>query len=94
MRTEAFGIVQIEAMSCGKPVVATQIPGSGVSWVNKEGISGLNVPPEDSRAIAKAVRTILDNPETYARGASALYLERYTFTRMIDQIKQVYDNLS
>ena len=93
MRTEAFGIVQIEAMSCGKPVVATMIPGSGVSWVNKEGVSGLNVPPEDPDAIAKAVRTIMDNPEPYARGASALYRERYTFMRMIDQIIQVYDNL-
>ena len=36
MKTEAFGIVQIEAMSCHKPVVATRIPHSGVSWVNED----------------------------------------------------------
>ncbi len=43
-KTEAFGIVQLEAMSCSKPVVATTIPHSGVSWVNAHEISGLNVP--------------------------------------------------
>ena len=45
MKTEAFGIVQIEAMSCHKPVVATRIPHSGVAWVNEDGVSGRNVTP-------------------------------------------------
>ena len=52
--TEAFGIVQIEAMSAGKPIVATKIPGSGVSWVNAHKESGLNVEPKDSEALADA----------------------------------------
>ena len=55
-KTEAFGIVQIEAMSCGKPVVATNIPQSGVSWVNAHGVSGLNVEPGNARELAGPLR--------------------------------------
>ncbi|WP_392389176.1 glycosyltransferase, partial [Elizabethkingia miricola] len=51
-KTEAFAIVQIEAMSCGKPVISAHIPGSGVSWVNKDGVSGLVVESENEMALA------------------------------------------
>lgn len=67
MKTEAFGIVQIEAMSAGRPVVATKIPESGVSWVNEDGVSGINVEPCDSKAIAEAIRTITDNEATWKK---------------------------
>ena len=43
-RTEAFGVVQIEAMAAGRPVVSTNLP-TGVPWVNQDGVSGLVVPP-------------------------------------------------
>ena len=66
-RTEAFAIVQVEAMSCGKPVVATEIEGSGVSWVNADGVSGLNVPPRDGRALASAITKICTDREEYGK---------------------------
>ena len=93
-KTEAFGIVQIEAMSCGKPVVATEIPQSGVSWVNREGVSGLNVPPGNSLAMAEAIRSICRNPDDYlqfAAGAMERYEELFTSRRMIDKVIQVYE---
>lgn len=93
MKTEAFGIVQIEAMSCGKPVVATRIPGSGVAWVNQEGVSGLNVPPEDAVALAEAIRRVADGRERFGADARRLFQERYTFDGMIDGILTVYHSI-
>ena len=57
LKTEAFGIVQIEAMSCGKPVIAMNIPESGVSWVNISSFSGINVKTHSSPPLSAAWRT-------------------------------------
>lgn len=92
-KTEAFGIVQIEAMSFGKPVVATTIPGSGVAWVNRHGVSGINVPPRDSKALAGAIRLVTCDKETYS-AYSERALERYrsefTKERMIERCLKLY----
>ena len=45
-RAEAFGIVQVEAMASGRPVVCCEL-GNGVTWVNQDGVTGLVVPPAD-----------------------------------------------
>lgn len=91
MKTEAFGIVQIEAMSLGKPVVATTIPGSGVSWVNKDGVSGINVPPQDAQALARAISEAVKHQEQLGAGARNLFLERYQLSTMIDKTLQLYE---
>ncbi len=93
MKTEAFGIVQVEAMSCGKPVVATIIPGSGVSWVNRDGISGLNASPGDARSMADAVMAVLKDKEKYGSGALGLYRKEYSFQSMINKMTEIYENL-
>lgn len=95
-KTEAFAIVQIEAMSCGKPVVATQIPASGVSWVNKHGCSGVNVPVEDAVSLSKAIREILENGnlyQRYAEGAKKRYFDNFTFQHMVDKCLKLYRQL-
>lgn len=94
-KTEAFGIVQIEAMSCGKPVVATYIPQSGVSWVNKDGESGYNVHPNNPRDLALAIQKIDASPETYMRfsnNAMERYEALFTSREMIDKIIRIYEN--
>lgn len=95
-KTEAFGIVQIEAMSCGKPVVATRIPQSGVSWVNKHGVSGLNVMPGNAGELACAIQDIADNEsvyEKYSMAAKNRYWDIFTNEHMINQCKRIYNNL-
>lgn len=94
MKTEAFGIVQIEAMSCGTPVVATRIPESGVSWVNEDGVSGRNAAPEDARSLADAILAVEEQKEEYAVGATCRFRETFSKEIIINKIMNVYENLS
>lgn len=69
--SEAFGIVQVEAMAAGKPVVCSELK-NGVNWVNPDGVTGLAVPPRDERALALALTKILENRDLRERlGAAA-----------------------
>lgn len=61
-KSEAFGVVLMEAMRYGKPLVTTEIPGSGVSWVNRDGESGLVVERGNAAALAGALTALRDDP--------------------------------
>jgi len=57
---EEFGLVQLEAHACGKPVVSTALP-TGVSFANINGLSGLVVPPKSAQDLARAINKLLGN---------------------------------
>lgn len=57
-RTEAFGLVLLEAMRFGKPVIVSDIPGSGPGWVTQQAGHGLCVAPGDPQALAAALREL------------------------------------
>jgi len=69
-RAEAFGYVQLEAMACGKPVVSTRLP-TGVPWVNRDGETGLTVPPGDPSALREAIAALAGDPDRRARMGEA-----------------------
>lgn len=66
---EPFGIVPLEAMACGVPVVASAVGGMLDSVV--DGVTGLHVPPRDPRALAAALRRLLDDADARARLGAA-----------------------
>lgn len=95
-RAEAFGIVLLEAMSFGLPVVATRIDCSGVSWVNQHGFSGLNVAVKDSKALSRVFNNILDNNQLYdklSRGSKDRYQSEFTQQKFIENILELYNSL-
>jgi glycosyltransferase involved in cell wall biosynthesis len=70
-RSEAFGLVQVEAMASGCPVINTQIPHSGVPWVSPHDETGLTVAVNNPEALAEAARRVLTEPGLRARLTAA-----------------------
>ncbi|CAN2039797.1 N-acetyl-alpha-D-glucosaminyl-diphospho-ditrans,octacis-undecaprenol 3-alpha-mannosyltransferase / rhamnosyltransferase [Candidatus Magnetomoraceae bacterium gMMP-15] len=84
-RTEAFGLVLLEAMFFGKPVVASNINGSGVGWVIKHGKTGILVHPGNAYELAKALKIFAENPE-YMLKAEKAAISRFNKLFRIEKI--------
>jgi glycosyltransferase involved in cell wall biosynthesis len=88
---EPFGIVGLEAQASGRPVVAYDVGGIR-EWL-RDGVSGILVQPGDTAALGKAIRTMLNNPETadqYGQAGRQYVAEKFNSDRLMADLMDVY----
>jgi len=95
MRSEAFGTVLLEAMAAGLPCVTTEL-GTGTSYVVQDGITGLIVPPKDSKALSEALNRFIDKEELrkrFGNEGKRRVRENFTLNQMVTRIENIYQNV-
>jgi glycosyltransferase involved in cell wall biosynthesis len=95
-RSEAFGIVQIEAMAAGIPVVNTSLD-SGVPFVSLHDRTGLTVPPENPEALAAAINRLLDDDglrQSLGRAATQRAHQEFSLETMTSRVMALYESVA
>ena len=94
-KTEAFGLVQLEAMACGKPIVNTNLP-TGVPYVSQNELTGLTVPPKDAKALSSAINSLLNDKilrKKYGENGKRRVEKEFTKKIMIEKVLNLYQEL-
>lgn len=95
-KNEAFGVALAEGMYFGKPAVTFTIPGSGVNYVNLNGVTGIEVPNEDVEAYAAALKKLADNKELreqYGKAARQRVLDNFLYSSFKENINNLIEAL-
>lgn len=93
--SEAFGLVQLEAMAFGKPVINTALP-TGVPWVSLDGETGITVPPGEVKALSDAILWMKENPderEEMGKKARERVKTEFTQKKMMEKLLRLYKEL-
>jgi D-inositol-3-phosphate glycosyltransferase len=90
---ESFGMVALEAMACGTPVVASRV--GGLIYLVKDGETGFHVPDQDAGALAEKITALLDDSDLYRRmsEAAAVHARDYAWERVAEEIVALYREL-
>ena len=92
---EGFGMVQLEAMACAKPVITTTLP--GVSEIDADEVATLHVPPKDEDLLARSLIKILQNDElaiNLGRNGRKLIIDKYSWSKVIVALEELYFKLT
>lgn len=95
-RTEAFGMVLLEAMHHGTPCISTSITGSATGWVNKNGETGLVVSPDNISELAAALKTLATNTalrEQFGAAATSRLQKYFHIDRTVTQVSNLYTKI-
>ncbi|MBN1876174.1 MAG: glycosyltransferase [Anaerolineae bacterium] len=91
-RSEAFGMVLLEAMASGLPCVSTEL-GTGTSWVVQDSVTGRVVPPQNPSRMATAIRELLSDRaqlQMMGKAARARVETEFTHELMVERVMEVY----
>ncbi len=94
-QNEAFGMVQIEAMACAKPVISCEI-NQGADQVNQDGLTGLLVSARSATLLAKAILRFYNEPrlaELYGKAAYLYVKERFAYRLMSQRLRALYEKV-
>lgn len=95
-RAESFGIVLLEAMRAGLPTIASDIPGSGVGFVVRDGETGVLVPPGDADALAAAIRRFAKDADLRRRLGDAgrqRFESEFTLDQVTPRVTALYHRI-
>lgn len=95
LRSEAFGISLLEGAMYGKPMISSEI-GTGTTYINVHGETGLVVPPSDHGALRAAMRALWDDPQmaqAMGQRAEARYWKLFTSAQMAESYLDLYREL-
>jgi rhamnosyl/mannosyltransferase len=95
LRSEAFGISLLEGAMYGKPMISSEI-GTGTTYINVHGETGLVVPPSDHVALRAAMAQLWDDPQAareMGQRAEARYWQLFTSAQMADNYVRLYQEL-
>ena len=88
-KNEAFGLALVEALYCGLPAVTFTIEGSGVNYVNQDGVTGIEVHDRDAEKYAVALMSV--SKEKYGENAKQWAREHFTESAIYEQVKQFFE---
>ena len=95
LRSEAFGISLLEGAMYGKPLISSEI-GTGTTYINIDGETGLVVEPSNPEALHKAMEYLLKNPniaKKMGEGAARRYKNYFTASKTAESYHNLYNSL-